>query len=161
MNEETTNADLPELDAQSMREQILETEDRPIVPYPCPEWGLMLFIKTMDGYELAQQTNEMAAVREELRAGAADPDNVSDDAVRARFLVHVLCDRQGNRVFNDPADIIALNKKSSKVLIPLFHKAQEVNGMGRISEDMVKILGRAQNSASGSDSPEKTDDETS
>jgi len=154
------------MNAEQLKFKILKSEDQKQESAGAiPDWGIEdgeLFIRTMNGEELAEFTDSMQSARR-AAAGtkASDPDaedEAFDSNIRARLLVRVLVDKEGERVFTNE-DLAQLNKKSGRILVHLFHKAQELNGLGKMNQDtMVKPSGETQNSASGSDSPEGLED---
>lgn len=58
--------------------------------------------------------------------------------VRAKYVALSVCDKDGNRIFDD-ADVINLSKKSLKLIQPLFHAVIEANSITQEEiEEMAK-----------------------
>ena len=104
----------------SLRDDILGFDDNTIVPYLVPEWGNKeVYIKEMSGEE-----------RSLLEMSLSDVTNKNDIVGKpymATLVCLTVCDASGNRLFNYPDDIPALQKKNNKVLFRLFKKCDEVN----------------------------------
>lgn len=85
-----------------------------------PELGGDVFIKTLTAKE-----------REDYEDSLKD---VPENSVRATIATQVVCDEKGKLLFT-PEDVEALNNGSAKVLMRIFAKFNEING---VSEDEAK-----------------------
>lgn len=85
-------------------------------PLPLPELGGIVYIK--------QQT---AGEREALER--LMKEQVDKNGVRAAAFVTSVCDEAGNLLF-DESDIEDVKKLQSKVVVKVFNKANELNGIG-------------------------------
>jgi hypothetical protein len=83
-----------------------------------PEWGGSINIKTMTGTE-----------RDLFDASLAGKDGKADlTNYHARFVVRVVVDADGARIFEDK-DAEALGAKSAKVISRVYDKAARLNGL--------------------------------
>ncbi len=89
----------------------------------CPEWGGTVFVRSMSGFEKDQF--EASVMVKSGRDRDIDFHNM-----RAKMLVIVLCDKQGNRLegLDSPDALTDLGKKNAIVLDRLFKIAQELSG---------------------------------
>lgn len=100
--------------------KILAADDLPRRCVPCPEWGVDVWIRTLNGDELVEMQDAFA--------GSNNPDKRD---VFARTIIASACDEHGVALFdNTPESVTALRKKSAKVLLRLFNVAREMNGIG-------------------------------
>lgn len=93
-------------------------------PIPVPEWGGDVFIKTLSGTE--RDAFEESYSEQKMKS------------FRPRFLVLVLCDENGERLFAD-GDADELGKKSSLVINRIFEKAWAHNAF---TQEAVDALGK-------------------
>ena len=111
------------------RQQILEADDRKKITVNVPEWGGEIIISTMSGTmrDVWEQTLQKS--------------NFSLENMRARFLVAVAVDEQGDPLFTMD-DVEALGKKSSAALTRCMVAAQELNALTNSDlEDIAKNWG--------------------
>jgi len=94
------------------KQMILEAQDIKTTEVEVAEWGGSVFIRVISG-----------ADRDVFEQAFADKKT---ESFRTRFLVLTLCDANGERLFTNE-DVVALNKKSSRVLNRLFDEAWEFN----------------------------------
>lgn len=106
-----------------------------------PEWGDSVFIKGMTG---AERDAFEAANRE-----ANGQQKLSN--VRARFLVRVIVNENGTRIFADQ-DAPALGKKSSDALNRLWEAANGVNGSSDEAQEEMEGNSGTDETADGADS---------
>lgn len=116
----------------SLRDQILQAEDRPWIDVPAPEWGLAAVrIISMSGADRDSWEAE-ALIRRSQLEGTARLRNM-----RAELVARCAVDPQsGERIFGED-DIEALGKKSAKVLDRLFAAATRLNS---VSDEDIKAL---------------------
>lgn len=99
------------------RDKILKADDLKKERVHVPAWNGDVFVRTMTGKERDAFEGEV------IREGRASTDNI-----RARLLVRVLVDEEGNRLFKDEeADL--LGEKSTDALEELVNVAQMLNAM--------------------------------
>jgi len=115
---------------------ILDAPDIEIEKVEVPEWGGSVYIKSMTGAERDAFEESMFRIK-----GGSREANYAN--LRARLLVRVICDKEGNRLFKDE-DAPKLGKKNAKALDRLFSRASALSGIGTQDvEDMVKNSGTA------------------
>ena len=107
------------------KEAILSADDLKQEVIQVPEWKGEVIIRTMTGEERDAFDSEM--IRD---------DKKSFKNIRARFLSLIICDEQGNRLFDDK-EIAQLGKKSAAALDRLFSAGQKLN---RLSNDDIEEL---------------------
>ena len=115
-----------------MKEDILSSDDLPLVAVPTPEWKVTtVWIRTMSAAE--RDAFEASNI---VRRGKQRDTNFAN--IRARFVALCACDERGERIFSD-ADAGMLGNKSAAVLDRLFDAAQKANG---VTEDDVKEMAK-------------------
>lgn len=125
MNEKVQAATNQETDnntQESLRDQILAVNDIKIKRVEVPEWNTHVYLKTISGASRDMLDSEYLQVDEKGRV------KVDRSNLKAKFLVHTLCDSEGNLLFK-PEDAGALGKKSASAINRLFEEAQELNGL--------------------------------
>jgi hypothetical protein len=108
---------------QLTKKEILDAKDRPRKEIKIPEWGGIVYIKTMAGDE--RDDFDVALVT--ITQSGERKVNVKD--YRARLCVATIVDVNGNNLFTTD-DIPILSKKSGKVLTRIFDMAAALNGIG-------------------------------
>lgn len=101
------------------REAILGAVDITTEPVACPEWGEEpVLVKGMTGAE-----------RDEFEASVRRDGQVDLTNYRSKFLVRVIVNDNGTRIFAD-VDAPALGGKSAAVIGRLWETAAALSGMG-------------------------------
>lgn len=122
------------------KEQILGAQDLTHRDVEVPEWGGKVRVRTMTGEE-----------RDAYEIAVYGGEKTNTENLRARLLFLTLVDEQGNRLFADEADIVALGKKSIKAVQRVFKAVRDLNAMDVASmEDLAKNSGSAPGGASSS-----------
>jgi hypothetical protein len=119
--------DVPEEGFSLSREDILNSQDLPMERVDVPEWGGFVYVRTMTG-------RERDNFETSISGGKGKKTNMND--FRARFAVEIICDEDGERIFNR-SDIEALTTKSGRALDRVFDSGKKLN---RIGEDEQKEL---------------------
>ncbi len=125
------------------RDEILTAEDHKLEQIAVPEWGGIVYVRVVSGYERDQFEASLSTGSKQL--------NLHN--FRARFAVLVLCDSDEKPLFNN-ADITALGKKSAAALDRIFDAGRRLNRMS--DKDVDELVGNSDsgpNISSGSDSP--------
>jgi len=123
------------------RDAILQAQDIEVVAVNVPEWGGHVFVRVMTG-------RERDAFEASITAGGKEKTNMVD--FRARFAVMVICDEEGERLF-DAKDIDALTKKSAAALDRVFEVGKKINRIGEEEQQaLVANFDQAPLGASGS-----------
>lgn len=104
--------------------QILSANDAKVEAIEVPEWGGVVYVKTLRGTD--RDIFEESLSKEK------------DKPFRCRFLVMTICDEKGNLLFK-PDQVAVLGEKSSLVLNRVFEKAWAVN---YLSPEKVEELGK-------------------
>ena len=107
------------------KDAILGATDLPLERVEVPEWSGAVYLRTMTGAERDAFDAEVLSA----------PDRHIN--ARARLVIRVLVDADGNRLFAD-ADAEALGAKSAAALNRLFDAACRLNGFGDAVEDAEK-----------------------
>ena len=122
-------------------EEILGVQDLTIRPVDIPEWGGIVYIRTMTGRE------RDAFERVISKAGSA----VDVKDFRGMFAALVVCDQDGARLFGDE-HIEALTSKNGRALDRIFDEGAKLNGIRESDiEELLKNSQSNQNADSGSD----------
>lgn len=103
------------------RDQILEVEDLDIEEVEVPEWGGSVLIKALSGTERDAYEASVSVFRGNERL--PDVENA-----RAKLVVRVVVDDEGNRIFQDE-DIAVVGGKSSRALDRIFEAAAKQSGL--------------------------------
>lgn len=103
------------------KNEILSQSDREIEMVEVPEWGGVVFVRSLSGEERDQFE---ASIIE--RNGRDVRTNLRN--LRARLVVLAACDESGNPIFS-PGDADALGAKSAAALDRIFSVAQRLSGL--------------------------------
>lgn len=115
------------------REDILSADDLVTVPVEVPEWGGVVYVRTMTGAE----RDEFEAGLVEIKSqGKEVKSTINTQNVRARLIAVTIVDDSGERIFS-AEDVEKLGQKSAAAVDRVFTVAQELNGL---TEDDVKEL---------------------
>jgi len=114
------------------REQILQADDRKVVPVNTPEWGGQVFVRSMT----ADERDEYEQDRAEAKGDDADKNL---KGVRASLVARTLCDEQGDLLFTED-DVAALGKKSAKAMSRVFNAAAKLNLL--TDSDIAELAGK-------------------
>jgi hypothetical protein len=95
---------------------ILEIEDRQTKMVECPEWGGVVYVRTMSANE-----------RDAFELKFANRDN--QVGMRAGLVAAAMCDCDGNKIKITDAEVKALGSKASGPLDRLFNAIMELNKM--------------------------------
>lgn len=102
------------------RDVILGLRDREIVAVDVPEWGGVVYVRSLTAAERDRWEHGLEAERGTL--GFAN--------VRASLAALSICDQDGNRLFAD-GDTTLLAEKNALPLDHIFAACQRLNGLGR------------------------------
>lgn len=131
---DTTSRDLTASD-------ILAADDRVTEKLFVPEWGGNVYLRTISGTE--RDEFEKTLLLERINPQTGETENVQDlSNIRAKLLVCVMCDKDGNAIFTTQ-HIAQLGAKSAAALTRVYNRASKLN---KVSESDVQEL--AGNSAS-------------
>ncbi len=98
------------------RDQILQANDLPRERVDVPEWGGVVYVRTMTAQE--RDDFEQSTLGEDGRPSMGN--------IRARLAVCTVVDEDGNRLFED-GDAEALGRKSASAVNRIFEVAQRLN----------------------------------
>ena len=115
------------------RDAILGAEDLVTEQVEVPEWGGIVYLRTMTGAE-------RDAWEERQLVGRGRSRRVNLENIRASLVAQVVMDAEGNRLFAR-ADIPALGAKSARALDRIFAAAQRLNGL--TAEDIEELAGNS------------------
>lgn len=119
------------LPAALTRAAILAAEDLRREPVRVPEWGGVVWVRTLTGEE-RDRWETMAFVSEDGKVRA------NEDNIRARLVALTACDETGDLLFS-VGDIEALGRKSATAINRLFDAASRVNAVS--AADMEELTG--------------------
>ena len=110
------------------KEQILNSQDLTKEKIEVPEWGGVIFVRTMTGAE-----------RDSFEQGIVNDDRTANlSNIRAKLCALTVVDEEGKRIFTDD-DVKGIGEKSSLVLDRVFQVAQKLNGISSADvEDLAK-----------------------
>ena len=115
------------------RAAILAADDLPIAKVRVPQWGGIVYVRSMTGKE------RDAFEAEQYRANVEHGDPLSEN-MRARLVVLCLVDKDGKREFSDSdEDIELVGAKSAASLDLVFSAAAKLNGLS--SADVEELAG--------------------
>jgi hypothetical protein len=105
----------------TLREQILQADDRPVEELWVPEWNLRIYLRTMS----AGERDAFGASNDPRLNGGKQADYAT---LRARFCALVIVDESGERIFS-AGDIEALSAKSATAIDRIWEAASKLNRM--------------------------------
>lgn len=111
----------------SLREQILGAEDLPRQSVDTPEWAPAVPSVTVRGLTAAERDQYEQGLTERTPDGSVRPRRNLKN-LRASFVVRVVVNDDGSRVFTDD-DIDVLGEKSALVLDRLWDVGRALSGM--------------------------------
>lgn len=120
---------------EGLKDRIAGSNDLPIEPFHVPEWDMDVWLRMFTGSERANW--ERSTVKEVDGELVRDLDSIASAALRLAALT--LVDEQGNRIFEDVDEGIAiLGEKNAKAVTRIAEKASEINelGAGAVTEAM-------------------------
>lgn len=128
------------------RDAILGASDIVTEVVEVPEWGGIVYVRSMTGRERDEfEESILVDKREKTRTGTRLTRQASLQNFRAKLAARVTYDADGQRLFSD-ADASLLGAKNSGALQRIVKKAQELSGMtDEDVEDMVIELGEDKN----------------
>ena len=104
----------------SLKDQIVKAVDLPTKAVEVPEWGCTVYLRTLK----LSERNSLAAI-----------EGKDVNAKMVRILAKVLCDENGNAIFSESAeDLALLGAKAAPVLDRLISEALHWNKM--LNEDV-------------------------
>jgi hypothetical protein len=109
------------------RDAIIGAQDLKLEKIDVAEWGGAIFVRPMDGIE--------RATYEDIVTGL-DKKNKSGIRIITEFLVRVIVDQTGKRIFTDK-DAAELMKKNARIILEVFKRASEIN---RLTEKDIEDL---------------------
>jgi hypothetical protein len=119
---------LPVLDRAAIR----NAEDIRVEPVKVPEWGGIVYVRTLTGSE--RDDWEDASIQ-----GRGKDRRVSLRNLRARLVALAACNAEGQRIFTDADASWLGEEKSSAALDRLFTKAQHLSKI--TEEDIEELVG--------------------
>lgn len=126
---------------------ILEADDTVLEPVDVPEWGGVVYIRSLTGTERDRIEAEMTS------ADSGRERNERLQNMRAKMVQRAACDETGRRLFTHN-QVEALGKKNAKALTRLFRKANELSGLSESDlAAIVEPLGEDQSDSSGGGLP--------
>lgn len=117
---------------QGTRDLILAADDLRHEDVHVPEWGCTVRLKAMTGEERDSFESSILRDRSNPSSGV-DPRNF-----HAKFLVRILCDADGKRLFSDD-DVELLSGKSASVLDRLYDVGASLAGL--LPSDAERLAG--------------------
>lgn len=139
--------DKKEAPKQLTRKGILETKDFRLEPVDVPEWGGVVYVKTMSGEERDRFEDDVIKRRDEK-------SGMPKTIVGLKVLVVSLtaCDAEGKRLFGGDGDEKKLAQKSAAAIDRLFAKAQELSHLtDEAVEELAEGFTKGRSVSSGSD----------
>jgi hypothetical protein len=104
----------------SLRDKILSADDKPYEDVPCPEWGVIVRIRTVSA-------KERDAFEESAMVKVGKKRELSLSNFRARVVALCAVEEDGSRIFSD-SDAEALGGKSPVAMERLAAVALRLNG---------------------------------
>lgn len=103
------------------RDDILKVKDIQIEAVDVPEWGGIVYVKSLSGTERDAYESSMIEVR-------GKNQRVNLENLRAKLAVMTVCDEDGKLLFSQK-DIEVLGKKSASALNRVFKVAQRLSAL--------------------------------
>lgn len=103
--------------AMLTKKEILSANDRSTIVMEVPEWGGEITLGSMSSQD-----------RDRYEEILTSPKSDKYDNIVAQFVAKSIMDENGDRVFEE-SDIIALGKKSGKVMLRVFMEARKLNDL--------------------------------
>ncbi len=131
---------------QLTRKEILETKDFRLEPVDVPEWGGVVYVKTMSGEERDRFEDEVIKRRDEK-------SGLPSSIVGLKVLIVSLtaCDAEGKRLFAGDGDEKKLAEKSAAAIDRLWAKAQELSHLtDEAVEELAEGFTKGRSDTSGS-----------
>ena len=110
---------MPEQGSKELQALIIKADDLPTEKLNIPEWGIDVWVRTLTGLE-----------RSELEASMIQDGKIDQRNIYAKLAVLVLVDGNGNRIFPNADQAMALGQKSSKALNMRNHGPSVTGGGG-------------------------------
>jgi len=117
----------PDLD----REAILSADDRPVQAVHVPEWGGVVHVRTISGYDRDQFELHL------LRHRDQESGELRDCTIRAALVAMCCCDSEGELLF-EPGDVDKLGRKSAAALDRVYTVARRLNAFDQQDIDELK-----------------------
>ena len=129
------------------REQILGASDLRIEAVAVPEWGGLVYVRSLSG------KGRDAFEGSRIRIKDNNKVEMVHDNTRARLLALTVCDERGTRVFSEE-DIAALGEKDAAAVDRVFQVAQRLSALRPEDlDDKLKNSAAVQPGNSSSPSP--------
>lgn len=119
------------------REQILQAQDIQTVPVEVPEWGGVVYVKTLTALERSTLEKELV----EMRANGS-PGRIRLEKLRGALVALASCDENGQRLFSEK-DIPAIEQKSAAAVDRIVEAAQKAAAMN--AGDIDELAGELKN----------------
>lgn len=103
------------------KDDILSVEDMPKESVDVPEWGGMVYVRSMSA-------SERDAFEQSVSLGSNGSIARNLNNIRARLAVLCLCDESGARMFED-SEAETLGRKSAAALDRIFEVARRLNAL--------------------------------
>ena len=113
--------------AAELRDAILASDDRPIAPVDCPEWGTTVHVRTMSAGERDEWGRLWDAADKPQDETAALAKTIPKD-MASHLVLLTACDENGVRVF-EPEDLDALTEKNGTVIERIARQSMAHNGL--------------------------------
>ncbi|HEX6880944.1 MAG TPA: phage tail assembly chaperone [Terriglobales bacterium] len=116
------------------REEILAADDIRIELVQVPEWGGVVYIRTLSG---TQRERYVESIRKVTGHGKKQSVEIVLAESGAKLAAQTICDEKGTLLFSE-MDVKALGKKSSKALQRIIDAAAKLNGLDDEAEEEAK-----------------------
>lgn len=121
------------------REDILSVNDIEVQELPVPEWGGMIYVKTLTG----EERDKIEAAVIEINPRSGQPSAARMDKLRSLVAFYGICDETGKRLFTEGKDIALLAKKSASALDRVVAKIESLSKMS--PADINQLIGELKN----------------
>ena len=123
------------------KDMILAVNDQKIEKVPVPEWGGMVYVRSLSGTERDAFEASMATVGPDGKQEKLNLNNF-----RARLSAMAICDQDGKRLFSDQ-DATALGEKNIKALLRIYMTAARLSALR--NSDMLELMEALKNARKG------------
>ena len=118
------------------KDDILKADDLKRAEVDCPEWGGSVLVRELTARERDKHEGEVLFAARQASTGE-DPDTYLEN-INARIAALGIIDENGQRLFSQPTDVLALGEKGSSVVTRIADKIGELSGMSEPAQAEIK-----------------------
>jgi hypothetical protein len=120
------------------KDQILKTDDLKRDDVECPEWGGTVLVRELTARERDRHEAELLTAAQKATSEGGDDEPSFLENINARIAALGAIDEDGQRLFPDALDILALGEKAATVVTRIADKIAELSGMSADAAEAIK-----------------------